>query len=194
MLKFERRQIAADIAGGIRPYVQAFTAGYGALPEGYWEDEYVLGFLPALTGLFARAMTRDKLAERDALSIVREALDAISNGFGGQIMAQVDRLTLTQPQDFVAGARAASKIMALSTGQIGIEDSDLQAACQVAGVNPAEVKARAPAAFSAAANAMVQALFYDIVKNRLIGDIDLPPADETLEVETEADGSVRVRF
>lgn len=196
MLKFERRQIAANIAEGVRPYVMAFVRRYGALPDRFWQDEYVLGFIPALTGLFARAVTGDKLNEIDALAIVRECLNDISGDFGATIMSQVDGLTLTQPQDFVAGARAAGKVMAFSTGQLPAADSDLKRACETAGVSPAAARAREN--FSAVATALVTLLFYEVVDRRLMAGVELPETggddNGALDAEVEADGSVKIRF
>src|SRR3569832_1707904 len=114
MQRFERRQIASNIIQGVRPYVQAFEARYGALPHGYWEDEYVLGFVPGIAGLFARAVTRGKISTADQRAVVQECLDTVSGGFGANIMAQVDALMVRVPADFVAGAQAANKVIAFS--------------------------------------------------------------------------------
>ena len=180
MQRFERRQISADITQGVRPYVQAFEARYGALPNGYWEDEYVLGFVPTLAGLFARGVTRGKISKADQRAVVQECLDAVSGGFGAGIMGYVDRLTLTAPPDFVAGTEAANKVMAFSTGKFPADDPDIMQA-QATGRADPNVRTDQQQ-FTATATALVNLVFYDVVNQRLMGTTDIPETDSSTEI------------
>ncbi len=198
MLKFERHRLAAQVAPGVQPYVEAFAQRYGALPTGYWEDEYVLGFVPAMAGLIVKALTRGQIGERDALAVVRECLDNITGGHGGDILGRVERLALTQSPEFVSGARAAGKVIGFSAGQLPADDADLQRARKAAGIAPAAPH-RTPELFAATATALVNLLFYDPVNQRLMAGTALPETDstagsDTLDSEITPDGSVTVRF
>jgi len=198
MLKFERRQIAANVQQGVAPYVNAFESRYGALPPGYWEDEYVLGFLPALTGLFATAITRNKISEADRLLVVEDCLNELSRGAGPAIMQQVKRLTLTQPEGFVKAAQAAGKLMAFTVGQCPSDDPDLiQAKLDAQQTRGGAAAPDAASEFADTARALVNRLFYDVVNQRLMADFDVPETDSsTIDVEAEISpsGSVIVKF
>jgi hypothetical protein len=196
MLRFERRQIAANVTEGVMPYVQAFEARYGALPTGYWEDDYVLGFVPALAGLFAKAITRGQISDSDQKEVVQDCLESVSRGFGAPIMTRVHALMLTAPADFVAGAHAAGKVLAFSMGQCPPDDADLQQAQQTAAQQQGGAAFPTPAAeFAGTARALVNLLFYDVVDKRLMGDTSIPETNSAADTQP-ADPSlpVSVRF
>jgi hypothetical protein len=199
MLRFERRQITANVVQGVAPYVNAFEARYGALPTGYWEDEYVLGFVPALAGLFTGALTRNQISEADRLAVVEESLHELSRGFGPQIMQQVKRLTLTRPADFVAAAEAAAKVLAFSLGQVPADDPDLvQAKLNAQQQRGGVAAADKTVDFADTARALLELLFYDVVNKRLMADFNLPETDGAAAIDVDAEispsGSVVVKF
>jgi hypothetical protein len=185
MLRFERRQIAANVTEGVMPYVQAFEARYGALPTGYWEDDYVLGFVPALAGLFAKAVTRGQISEQDLTAVVQDCMENVSRGFGAPIMTRIQALMVTAPPDFVAGAAAAGKVLAFSMGQCPPDDPDLRQAQKMAREQHGGAAfPDATAEFAATARALVNLLFYDLIDKRLMGNTDIPPTDGSSETQS----------
>ncbi|MEO8558395.1 MAG: hypothetical protein ABI439_04985 [Rhodospirillales bacterium] len=200
MQRFERTQIAANVAQGVRPYVHAFEARYGTLPHGYWEDEYVLGFVPAIAGLFATALTSGKIGEADRNAVVQECIETISPGFGQPVMQQLQGLMLTKPDDFVKAAEAAAKVMAFSMGQCPANDPDLIEAQRAARQERGGPAPDPASEFNDTARALLHRLFYDVVNQRLMGNTQIPetdgPPSQTIEIESEIDssGSVVIKF
>jgi hypothetical protein len=192
MLKFERRQITTQVMEGVTPYVQAFAARYGGVPAGYWEDEYVLGFVPAIAGLFATVMTRGKIGEADRLAIVGDCMQGLSGGMGEQIMQQLNGLMLTQPKDFVKAAHAAGKVVAFSMGQCPADDPDLVQAQKTARQQRGGPALDAKTDFADTARALVHQVFYDVVNQRLMGNTDIPETDSS--VPSAVDPGFSVKF
>src|SRR6185369_2603659 len=180
MQRFERSQIAANVVPGVRSYIEAFAARYGTLPDGYWDDHYVLGFVPGIAGLFATVVAKGKLGDADRLAIVHEAIESISRGFGEHVMQQLKGLMLTQPEDFVKGAEAAAKVLAFSMRQLPANDPDLVQAQIDAHQQRGTSAPDAATEFNDTARALVHRLFYDVVNQRLMGNTDIPETDSTL--------------
>lgn len=168
MFGWKRHKAVSTATEAVAPFVRAFEA-IGGLPDGFWRDPYVVGFLSGCIAIFAKMATGWKLSGRDLGYVVVEVLDNISSGSGTEIATFGNDCLHAQDPEYARGIRNAEKVISVVYG-LGdyTDDPDIQAARRDA-LNPS-----APASFIApfgnqgtdVGGALLDRLYYREIQER----------------------------
>lgn len=81
-----KRQTEQGVTDALRPNLHriAFASSTGRLPQGFWKDHYVLGYLASTANLLARAATKNTLTAGDYGVIFCDVLDALAKEFSSE--------------------------------------------------------------------------------------------------------------
>lgn len=114
-----RRRAAAHALDAVRPLVGGFQQAHG-LPEGFWRNEFVIGFLGFMIGFFASHTSGRRLSESDKGLILVEVFGALSNLNGAEIVRDFTRLSMQSPksESFERGADNAAICAFHSLGKL----------------------------------------------------------------------------
>lgn len=93
-----------------RWYVGVFNA-MGGLPEGFWRDPYVLGFLHGIITFTAKAATRGKINGKELGRLIIRTISDLYNGKWHEVIDLIKKFHATKNNDYVEGFKNAEKIV-----------------------------------------------------------------------------------
>jgi hypothetical protein len=116
----KRKKAANFVIGRLRPLLGHLQMSRG-MPQGFWQDEFVLGFFHFTIG-FQAAQSGIRLTQIDRGMILPEIYSALSNINGHKIARHATDLAMEypMPHDFKLGVDYA-EICALATVGKGVE-------------------------------------------------------------------------
>jgi hypothetical protein len=119
MFGSNRRKATAHTIEAVRPLIGIYQRHNGT-PQGFWEDEFVLGFFGFMIGFHGSVTSGRNLSQEDKGYVLADVFTAISNLNGHAIAKNFLRLsTLEQKsQDFETGADYASYCAFASIGKM----------------------------------------------------------------------------
>jgi hypothetical protein len=147
--------------------VNAVAASNG-LPLGFWNDEFVLGYMFGATGIFARIATDGSMSGPEIGETAIQVFSELSGSDGLAVAKRVGLLMQGQNADFMKGVSAADRIISVAYGLKDHEaDPDVKLArSTVANANFPDFGGEST--LDAKASSVLQmALFLDVVRERL---------------------------
>ena len=167
-LGFSARGVAPIMFGGkkrkalnaVVPVIQNMIQPYerlrGGLPEGFWFDPYVLGFLTIYIGQLARVATDNKIDNETIVDVIFGVFLLFAPKHTEKIMEEVLSLQKRRDPDYALGATNANKCV---SGVMTDHEYDVatQLGRQLGSSNPN----------ADAGGYLVQTLFYEMVEKRL---------------------------
>lgn len=141
----------------------------GGVPEGFWEDAYVLGFLNGCIGIMAKMATRGKIDGGDLGQVMIGVFDAISGGQGSEIATRVIPLQESEDTEFLRGVTSAAKTISVAYGFPDYDtDPDVVAARRLAkSMSSVSSIFAGPSEAAQVAGALHKMLFFNVVRDRL---------------------------
>src|SRR5581483_6846650 len=116
MASFRIMRMAVDAArADVAPMLRVFT-DIAPLPEAFWSDPYVLGYLSSVGGMAAEDATDGRLGQRDLATAAFRALGALAAKPVAELRAAVEDGGPEAVQEFEEGFLAAYKVAAVGTG------------------------------------------------------------------------------
>jgi hypothetical protein len=132
MLNFTRRRATSAAVQATLPLVKTLEIS-GPLPDGFWHDPYVLGYISSTISTFAKTATSGKITGADLGYCLFETLGKISGRNGVEIGQRVTSLAQAKDPDFFEGVDAAGKVIAVTDGSREFDDDpDVIAAVKMA--------------------------------------------------------------
>ncbi len=108
----------------VQSLIDAFDIA-GGLPEGFWEDPFVLGFLYASIQASANLAANEEMDEQDLEDLVSDVLNKLSDGYGADIVSRIERYFERQHDPaFVDGLANAAKYVYVLLGSSKYDDYD----------------------------------------------------------------------
>ena len=105
----------AAARGDLLPLLRVLTR-IGPLPEAFWQDRYVLGYLSAVAGMAAEEATEGRLGEKDLAKVSFRALGSIAGKPAVALRAAVENGAADALAEFADGFEAASMVAAVHSG------------------------------------------------------------------------------
>lgn len=104
-----RRLATEHTIAAVRPLIAVFQYHNG-LPAGFWQDEFVVGFIGFMIGFHANHTSGRKLSQTDKGFLLRDVFTALSNMNGQAIGSEFARLAMLKDKspDFEKGCDNAS--------------------------------------------------------------------------------------
>lgn len=154
--------------GGIAPLLGTLQSARG-IPQGFWGDPFVLGFIGFLIGHFSKAATRGRIDGADLGLVLAEAFSSLSHMNGAAISRQYVAFAVeTGSADFEKGADNAATIAFYQLGVLKNEtdNKDVQAARLVAQKLASEEFNRGKSEREIVGALLLKKLFLDVVTER----------------------------
>lgn len=114
-----RRLATQHTIDAIRPILGAYPNVHG-LPPGFWQDDFVIGFIGFLIGFHVDVTSGQKLSTTDKGYLLADVFTALSNINGVEIRSRYTQLAFQQPKnpDFELGADYALICAAAALGKV----------------------------------------------------------------------------
>ena len=113
---------ARKVADEMRPLIALFQRTYG-LPAGFWDDDYVLGFLGTMIGLHIRRLSVFSTSSDDTGYMLQKIFADLSNMNGVYIARNFTRLAYSHTNSFNIGADNAVLVFGYVTNKLRNEDN-----------------------------------------------------------------------
>lgn len=132
-----RKKVTDQTIQMVRQPYALFQNTYG-IPQGFWQDEFVLGFFGVKIGLVSQALGQGRLSTTDKGRVLQDTFTALSNMNGEAIARRFGDFAREEPQsaDFRLGCDNG-EIVTLAAfgkgtpqGRAAIEEAKSEAAAQ----------------------------------------------------------------
>lgn len=122
MFGFTRRKVTEHTVASIRPLIGIFQH-FNGLPQGFWQNEFVIGFVGFMINFHADVTSGKKLSHEDKGQLLCDVFTALSNINGHEIARQFIRLTVLDPKspEFEEGADKAAIYAFAMIGKVSEE-------------------------------------------------------------------------
>ena len=117
-------RMAVDAAREDIARTLAILRPLGPLPELFWRDPYVIGYLASVGGMAAEDVTDGRLGEKDLTKASFRALGAIAGKPPAQLRAVVEDGAPDALAEFEYGFLAAYKVAAVACGDDAFDDDE----------------------------------------------------------------------
>ena len=104
MLGRFRKKVTRQTIEMVRQPYALFQSNYG-IPDGFWQDEFVLGFFGVMIGVLSKLIGEGRLNQMDKGHLLQDTFSSLSNMNGAAIARHFSDLAHENPQreDFVRG-------------------------------------------------------------------------------------------
>jgi hypothetical protein len=167
MFGMTRRRATRTAVEAVLPFIRVLKMTDG-IPDGFWDDPYVLGIVSGSISIFAKLSTNGRIAGDDLGAVLIDTFSIISEQDGVPIIRRVLAFQDASDPDFLLGVKNADKMVSYAYGDTGYDnDPDVIHAKRIAKAT-ASLQITGPISPDAAiAGALQQILFYDMVRKRL---------------------------
>lgn len=97
----------------------------GPLPDQFWRDPYVIGYLAGVGGMAAEDVTDGRLGEKDLTKASFRALGLAAGKPPAQLRAEIEEGPPESLAEFEGGFLAAYKVAAVGCGDDTFDDDDI---------------------------------------------------------------------
>lgn len=164
----QRKDALATAVEAIGPLLDA-VAEMGPVPDAFWADTYVIGYLAGVGGSAVEEATGGALSEKDTSEAAFEAVAEVSGRESAAIWLLVQDAEGVLDENFEAGFDAAALVMAVAWGVPDVEEEDLvKEARAFVAANAADLDAEGapPDPTDRAVLALQTMLFFGYVQNQ----------------------------
>lgn len=176
MFFWKRARIVQNVANIVGPMVGVIrVSNRGQLPEGFWSDPYVLGFLLSYSSAVAKMSSDNQIKGHDLAIVLRKVFLLMADAEAGLISQITKRYSKELNPEFIEGLGSGTVLYATSTGIIQDQQglNDAKSAFKSGGMHWSE---RAASVFlnaikstpEQASEILHQHIWYEEVERRLI--------------------------
>ena len=155
---------------GMRPILKVSGGLSGRLPNGYWDDPFVIGFFNGYASTLAKTATQGKIKETDLGEVLVSALEALAPKQGSAIARRMVQLLSALDPDAIKGGNHGIRCVAYMFNLTNLEsDPAVIAAKELSKSNGGLVMefAGAPGERMRVAGSLVTLLYGKVLLERL---------------------------